>query len=282
MFTFKITHSENVPHPTQAKTLDEMTRELPDGFYTTFSTLSGGTKVLGLRAHLQRLYFPAAEMRLAPSVDESTLRARLAGLVKPNLPGESRIRLILTKDNGMVYAGVQPFEPLPDSVYQNGVHTVTSGVSRSDPRIKGTDFIMKSAEQRKLVRGDVFEILLTHNGKILEGMTSNFYAIKGKMLVTARSGILLGVTRRAVLQIARGEGMSIEYRSPKVGEKFDEAFLTSSSRGVVPIVSIDQSPVGQGGVGAWTKTLSQAYQAYVEKRSENLVGSEIPTFMKIG
>jgi len=272
MLTFKIIQSANLPYLTQAKTLDEVTRELPDGFYTTFSTLSGGTKVLGLRAHLQRLYTPAAEMGLAPSVDEFTLRGQVADLVKMNLPQESRVRLILTKDDGTVYVGVQPFEPLPETVCRNGVHVITSSIVRSDPRIKGTDFITQSAELRKQVRGDVFEILLTHDGKILEGMTSNFYGIKGKTLVTAQEGILLGVTRHAILRLARGEGMSIEYHSPKAGEEFDEAFLTSSSRGVVPIVSIDQNPVGQGKVGAWTKTLSQAYQAYVEKRSENLVG----------
>jgi len=287
MFTFKITQSANFPHSTQAKTLDEMTRELPEGFYTTFSTLSGGTKVLGLRAHLQRLYIPAAEMRLAPSVSESTLRVRVAEMVKMNLPQESRVRLILTKDDGTVYVGIQPFEPLPESVYRDGIHVITSDVSRTDPRIKGTDFIMKSVEQRKLVQGDVFEVLLTHGGKILEGMTSNFYAVKhvvarralsptkqsfgATTLITARSGILLGVTRRAVLRLARGEGMSIEYRSPKVGERFDEAFLTSSSRGVVPIVSIDGNPVGRGKVGKWTKILSKAYQAYVEKKSERIV-----------
>jgi branched-chain amino acid aminotransferase len=268
---FKITTDGNFPLSTQAKTLDETTRELPQGFYTTFSTLSGGEKVLGLRVHLQRLYVPAAEMGLAPSVDESTLRLRVADMVKINLPQESRARLILTKDDGTVYVGIQPFTPLPESVYRDGVHVITSSISRSDPRIKGTDFITKSVEQRKLVRGEVFEILLAHDGKILEGMTSNFYAIKGKTLVTARSGILLGVTRRAVLRIAREEGMSIEYRSPKVGERFDEAFLTSSSRGVVPIVSIDNQPVGQGKVGKWTKILSKSYQAYVEERSEKIV-----------
>jgi branched-subunit amino acid aminotransferase/4-amino-4-deoxychorismate lyase len=268
---FKITMDGNFPLSSQSGTLDEVTRELPQGFYTTFSTLSGGEKVLGLRAHLQRLYAPAAEMGLVPSVGESTLRLRVAGMVKMNLPQESRVRLILTKDDGTVYIGIQPFTPIPESVYRDGVHVITSSVSRSDPRIKGTDFIMKSVEQRKLVRGDVFEILLTHDGKILEGMTSNFYAIEGKMLVTARSGILLGVTRRAVLRIARDEGMSIEYRSPKVGGEFDEAFLTSSSRGVVPIVSIDQNPVGQGKVGKWAATLSKAYQAYVEKKSERIV-----------
>jgi len=144
-------------------------------------------------------------------------------------------------------------------------------LARQSPRVKDTGFIFSSADQRKRVGGDVFEVLLTKNGKILEGMTSNFYAIKGKTLITAQSGILLGVTRRAVLRLARGEKMSVEYRTPKVGERFDEAFLTSSSRGVVPIVSIDKNPVGQGKVGKWTKILSKAYQAYVEKRSEKIV-----------
>jgi branched-subunit amino acid aminotransferase/4-amino-4-deoxychorismate lyase len=91
-------------------------------------------------------------------------------------------------------------------------------------------------------------------------------------LITAQDGILLGVTRHAILRLARGQGMLIEYRAPKIGEKFDEAFLTSSSRGVVPIVSIDNKPVGQGRVGKWTQMLSKVYQAYVEERSEKIIG----------
>jgi branched-chain amino acid aminotransferase len=270
MYTFKITKSGNLPHQTQAKTLDEMTRDLPQGFYTTFSTLSNGAKVLGLHVHIQRLYIPAHELGLVPSVDESTLRVRLAELVKMNLPKESRVRLILTKNNGTVYVGIQPFEPLPESVYRDGVHVITSSISRSDPRIKGTDFIAKSAEQRKLVKGDIFEVLLTHDGKILEGMTSNFYVVKGKTIITAQKGILLGVTRRAILRLARGEGMSIEYRPSKVGEKFNEAFLTSSSRGIVPIVSIDGSPVGEGKIGGWANRLMKAYCAYMDRKSERI------------
>ena len=90
-------------------------------------------------------------------------------------------------------------------------------------------------------------------------------------MITARTGILLGVTRRVVLRLARGEGMGIIYRAPRMDENFAEAFLTSSSRGIVPIVSIDGIGVGEGTVGAWTKRLSLAYQAYVEERSEKLV-----------
>ena len=267
---YRLTHNGRIPLDFSASSLDEMTGRLSDGFYTTFSTLAQGTKVLGLRAHIDRLYQPAKEAGLHPSANEGTVRKEIVDLAKALLPQESRVRLILTKDTGDVYLGIQPLIPPSKAVYENGVHVITAEMARHDPRIKGTDFITQSAEQRKLVKDDVYEILLTKNGKVLEGMTSNFYAIKGRTIITARNGILLGVTRRAVLKLARGEGMFIQYRSPLVGEKFDEAFLTSSSRGVVPIVQIDGTSVGQGKVGAWTKRLSLEYQAHVEARSESI------------
>ncbi len=276
----QITSTKVVPMELNASTLDEMTAQLPQGFYTTFSTFLHGTHVLGLKSHLQRLYTPAKDLGLHPPVSEIELRAQIAELVKENLPHESRVRLILTKDSGKLFIGLQSFEPLPESVYTNGVKVITAETTRQDPRIKDTGFISASAAQRKLLGRDVFEVLLTKEGKILEGMTSNFYIIKhtanterssSASLVTAQRGILLGVTRKAVLRIARGQGMFIEYRLPKLRETFEEAFLTSSSRGVVPIISIDNILVGQGRVGKWTKMLSKAYQAYVGERSEKFI-----------
>ena len=226
---------------------------------------------MGLRAHLQRLFVPAMERGLKPSVDELILRDRIASLATTNLPKESRIRLILTKNDGTIYIGIQPFIPLSRHVYENGVKVITAELARKAPRIKDTGFISSSLAQRVQVGEDVFEVLLTKDGNILEGMTSNFYAIKGNTLITARRGILLGVTRRAILRLARGQGMSIVYRSPSVDEKFHEAFLTSSSRGVVPIVAIDGWPVRKGRVGKQVVMLSKAYQSYVEERSERFV-----------
>jgi len=267
---FEIIATVNIPLAINASSLDAMTAQLPQGFYTTFSTLAKGTKVLGLKAHLQRLHGPAKAVGLRPPVSEMELRERVAELVKDNLPRESRVRLLLTKDKGELYIGIQSFEPLPESIYMNGVRVITTETTRHDPRIKDTGFISASAAQRKLLSRGVFEVLLIKDGKILEGMTSNFYAVKGRTLVTAQNGILLGVTRKAILRIVRGQGMSLEYRPPKLDEKLDEAFLTSSSRGVVPIVFIDNRPVGQGRVGKWTKLLSKAYQAYVEERGEKI------------
>jgi len=272
IIAFQITRTRNIPIQTQAKTLDEITRELPQGFYTTFTTLCAGTKVLGLHMHLQRLYVPAMEQGIDPSVDEPALRKRIAELAKMKLPKESRMRLILAKDNGIIYIVIQSFEPHSKQIYTNGVKVVTAELARQAPRVKDTGFISSSISQRRQVGRDVFEVLLTKDGKILEGMTSNFYAIKGKTLVTAQRGILLGVTRRVILRLARGQGMSIRvaYRAPSVNEKFDEAFLTSSSRGVVPIISIDNESVGQGRVGRFTKQLSAAYDAYVLAKAESI------------
>ncbi len=275
---FRLHQNQLIPLNTPASSLDLFTASLADGFYTTFSSLAAGTKVLGLKSHLQRLYQPAEKMNLKPSADEKTLREKIAKLTHENLPNESRIRLILTKNTGDIYIAIQPFEPLPPSIYQHGAHVTTSQITRHDPRIKGTNFITQSQAQRKLLNQDVFEILLTKHGKIYEGMTSNFYAIKygekrssRPLLITAQRGILLGVTRKAVLKLAREAGLSIQYRAPLIRESYDEAFLTSSSRGVVPIVSIDDKPVGQGKVGEWTKKLIRAYQEYIRKKSEYIV-----------
>ncbi|HNA53865.1 MAG TPA: aminotransferase class IV [Anaerolineales bacterium] len=262
------------PHAiaTHARTLDEITRELPQGFYTTFSTLNAGTEVLGLHMHLQRLYVPAKELSFSPAVDEPTLRREIAELARSFLPKEARIRLILAKNDASMYIVLQQFDALPKKVYEEGVQVVTASLARMAPRVKDTGFISSSNHQRRLVGGDIFEVLLTKEGKILEGMTSNFYAVKKGTLITSQRGILLGVTRRAVLRLARGEGMSVEYRPPQVDENFNEAFLTSSSRGVVPIVSIDGKPVGQGSVGEWVKRLMKAYAEYVERKAERIDG----------
>jgi branched-subunit amino acid aminotransferase/4-amino-4-deoxychorismate lyase len=73
------------------------------------------------------------------------------------------------------------------------------------------------------------------------------------------------------LRLARRQGLHIEYRPPRVDEVFDEAFLTSSSRGVVPIIAIDGRVVGDGRVGEVSKILQKLYQAYILKRAETII-----------
>ncbi len=249
--------------------LDAVTRQLPPGLYTTFRTYDERRRVLGLRAHLDRLYGPAGEVGLRPPLEETALRQRLTQILT-GYSGEVRLRLVLAGDSQM-YAAIEPLVPLPPQVYEQGVRVVTVALQRRSPRLKSTAFIESSEAQRRLLaESGAFEALMVRRGYILEGLTSNFFYVQDGVLGTARRGVLLGVTRRSVLRLARRLGLPVCYRPGRVEAAFDEAFLTSSSRGVVPVVQIDDQPVGDGRVGAWTRRLGEAYQAAVLEKAERI------------
>jgi branched-chain amino acid aminotransferase len=254
--------------------LDVITRQLPQGFYTTFRTMDGGTKVLGLASHLNRLYQPAMEQGITPSISLQDLRASLGQLARKCSPADSRIRLILCASDspGNVYAIIKPFQPLPADIYQNGVQVLCRPLKRITPHLKSTTFIERSLSARQLLQGTIFEVLIMRNERILEGLTSSFFYVKDGVLGTARKNILLGITRRTVLQVGRGIGLDILYRSLKREQvpALEEAFLTSSSRGIVPIIQIDHTQIGEGKPGKITKKLISSYSEYVLQYAENI------------
>ena len=295
--------------------LDAVTRQLPDGYYSTFRTFDSCTRVIGLSAHLKRL----------PHADASFLRGCLTQLLQPFPADETRVRVMETK-RGEFYISIEPLKLLPREVYEKGVRVETTTLHRDDPRTKSTAFISASDEERKHIASEgIFEALLVKNGRILEGMTSNFFYIlrpernvlrlrssqlalltplrteeewqgvqskdassagltsispsahivptisrERGIICTAQRDILLGVTRTIVIRAARGRGLGVRFRSLRLDQlsAVKEAFITSSSRGIVPVIQIDDARVGQGRVGAWTKKLIAAYQAFVLKEAE--------------
>lgn len=304
--TWQITSEQTKPvELSRYSSLDEITRQLPDGFYSTFRTFGHGTRVIGLRAHLQRLYHPVK----SPAADEKTLREQLRLFLK-DYPSEARVRVIMTRQ-GQLYAAIEPLKRLPREIYEYGVRVETVEMARQSPRLKSTSFISASQDERKhIAREGIFEALMVKNGKITEGMTSNFFYIREDIrperskerssrraqskggvagdtrfdydldehsasaqrdiLCTAQHDILLGVTRRTVIRVARGIGLEVKYQPLKQDqlEFAREAFITSSSRGIVPVIQIDQVAVGEGRVGPVTKQLSAAYEAYVLAKAE--------------
>ena len=261
--TWKITSNtiEELQFADQSS-LDAVTRQLPDGYYSTFRTYDGCTRVLGLKHHLQRL----------PSVDVSHLRRSLIHLLEPYRANEARVRVMMSFD-GQVHLSIEPLKLLPREIYEKGASVETTELNRSSPRIKSTAFIGESDVERKhLAQTGIFEALLVKNGKILEGMTSNFFYAQDGTLYTAQRDILLGVTRRTVIRVARGMGIDVKYIPLKLAQlsTLDEALITSSSRGIVPVVQIDDVTVGEGAVGSITRQLMSAYEEYVLKTAEKI------------
>jgi branched-subunit amino acid aminotransferase/4-amino-4-deoxychorismate lyase len=189
---------------------------------------------------------------------------------------------------------------LPREIYGTGVSVVTTELQREHPRLKSTTFIGRSASERKQIAAEgIFEALLVKDGYILEGMTSNFFYFnynraptqlrfgdysertgagtatqtkRAAILCTAPHDVLAGITRQTVIEVARQMGLEVKDQALKRDQlhEVNEAFLTSSSRGIVPIVKIDDVMIGQGRPGQITEQLSAAYAAYVIENAESI------------
>lgn len=269
---WNITSRQNMKIDLEASSLDEVTRQLPDGYYSTFRTFDGCTRVLGFTSHLRRLFEPVS----MPEVEVTFLRRQLRALLDSYRPDEARVRAVMTKQ-GQAYIAIEPLKVLPREIYEKGVRVVTTDLQRQHPRLKSTMFIDRSDSDRQhIAKAGIFEALLVKDGYILEGMTSNFfYVAQGGNLSyigTARDGVLLGITRETVIEIARQAGLEVKYQPLKRNQLHDaqETFLTSSSRGVVPIVEIDGIPIGPGKPGPITKELMSVYEEYVLEKAEKI------------
>ena len=244
ILAYKITRSGIEELNLDLPDFDSITASLPTGLYSTFRTYAERTKVIGMRSHIDRLYIPAKAQEIVPAIRRpEELREALSRMLSRFPAPEARVRLILdtSVEPGTIYVLLQPMAPLPAEVYEHGVHLEISKTSREKPALKQTAFINESAFDRKRVGGEVFEILLTNKGRILEGMTSNFFYVREGKLCTAGRGVLIGVTRQTVLAFAKWEGIKTGIRALPLNEisSIQEAFITSSSRGIVPVVQID-------------------------------------------
>lgn len=278
IFVYKITRSETEQLRLDFSDFDAITTALPGGLYTTFRTYAGRSKVVGLNAHLARLYLPAKVRGIVPTVRrQDDFRHMLYDLLQrlDDAVPEARVRLILdtTVEPGTIYVMLAPMKPLPDEVYEQGVRLDVSKTMRDTPALKRTEFISQSTSERKRVGAEIFEILLTNRGRILEGVTSNFFYVRDGVLCTAGRGILIGVTRQTVLGIAKQEGIDIGYKALALNElpAATEAFITSSSRGVVPVVQIAGRPIADGQVGEMTRKLMSLYQRKVLTLAEEIL-----------
>jgi branched-chain amino acid aminotransferase len=165
---------------------------------------------------------------------------------------------------------VERFSPLPERLYESGVACVTVAVRRDNPHAKDTRFIATAqAAYSGLPEGVEEGLLVAEDGAVLEGLSSNFFAIREGVLRTEQERALAGVTRSLAIEVA--EALLSVRRAAVLRDELpllDEAFLTSVSREVLPVVRIDERPVGSGGVGPRTRAIMQAFAALVARERE--------------
>ena len=244
-----------------------------DGVYTVGNTWHR-TKALLFDAHLERLEASARHQRITIDYDRQQLKAALRTMILASDYGDVRFRISVSAARpDSLLITLEPYHPPDESLVRQGVRCVTSGgAQRQGPSAKTSDWMHLRGKLPDATAPGVYEIiLLDKSGFMLEGATSNFYAIADGQLYTAGSGMLVGISRRILLEVCQ-DILPLRLQAPHIDDLpgMLEAFLSSSSRGLIPIVAIDGRSIGNGAVGEYTKRLRQAYQRWVAEHLEEL------------
>lgn len=256
-----------------ANSLDEASRIIPGGAYTTFRTFER-CKVIRLSDHLHRLEETAALAGQPLSLDRSGLRAALRQVIRQDqMGGELRLRITLDLEEqpGTIYIIVQPLETPPPEAYRQGVGVATTRLDRLLPKAKLTRFIARSSSVRQDLGEDINEaIMVDPQGRLMEGISSNFFAVMRNILRTAEEGVLSGITRSMVLEAADALGIQTIFEPGTLADipALDEAFITSSSRGILPVRQIDQVRIGPECPGPLTRMLMDDYALRLREQLE--------------
>ncbi|MFN8380021.1 MAG: aminotransferase class IV [Anaerolineae bacterium] len=261
------------PAPYTADSLLDAASQEPEGVYTITSTFER-TKVLKMDAHLNRLEDSAQREGIVLALDRPRLRAALRQLIEEAGYGDVRFRVTVPRSTpSNLILSCEPFKPLPAAVYEQGVRVVLiHGAVRQNPAAKTTDWMVdRQAIEAALPEGIFTGILVGEGGELLEGLSSNFYAILAGELWTAGAGVLPGIAQQTVLEVAP-DVLPVHRAPPLAADvpRMAEAFLTSASRGIVPIVQIDDHVLGNGRPGPLTQTLRERYQAWAAAHLEEL------------
>ncbi len=262
------------PAPYQATSLaDAATHEPYDGVYTITNTYHR-FQVLKLDAHLDRLENSARLAGIPLTLDRARLRAALRQMIAEADFGSVRFRVTVPKvQPDQLILSVEPFAPQPPDVYEHGIRCVTvSSAARVTPAAKTTGWMHdRQAVEAALPAGIYTGLLLSKTGDILEGMSSNFYAILHGELRSAGKDVLPGIAQQVVFEVAP-EVLPVRREAVNVVDipRLEEAFVTSSSRGIIPVVVIDEITLGSGKPGKQTKALRERYNAWVADHLEEL------------
>lgn len=249
------------------------------------------SRVFKLDEHLARAYYGCKFMGFRMSMSQDQLRAKVLDVCAEAGIENGYIRLNITRGTGL---GLDPsaIDPEPNVMiminslalygpekYERGLEVVTTSyrtipADSLDPRLKCigryASNILAKQEANRQNAGE--GLMLNHEGYVAECTGDNIFWFKNGVLHTPASamGILEGITRNTVIQLAREKGIEVKegvYSRYDILES-DEAFLTGTAAEVIPMVTLDSVKIGEGGPGNQTKHLISLFRAHTQIGAE--------------
>ena len=236
-----------------------------------------------LDAHLERFARSCQRWRLAPGVDDAQITAILSECVRRSGLRASYVEMLCTRGQtpwgsrdprqavNQFYAFAVPFVWIANEQQRaTGLHLRISHVQRIpaasvDPTTKNyhwNDLTMGLLDA--LDGGADTVALVDDKDHVVEGPGFNVFGVRAGQLITPDHGMLEGITRRTVIEIAQSMGIPVQVRPVSASEfrAADEAFISSSGGGVLPVTRVDGNPIADGAIGPITRKLSDTYWAW--------------------
>jgi len=254
-----------------------------EGVYETLRTYNG--RLFLFDRHMRRLRNSARLIDLTIPFTDDEVASHIRGTIAASkLDGnEAYVRVLVTRGVGELTYDIQatprpswviivkPLAAPSTEIYERGVKVALVDVVRNHPQsvnpmIKSNNLMNSAlAAQQALKRGAFEAVMRNYRGELTECTQSNLFIVKNGAALTPplESGLLPGITREFLFEIGRDAG--IEVREQILGDDdlfaADEAFLTSTTREVLPIVSVDDRNIGEGTPGPITLKLLNAFRA---------------------
>jgi branched-chain amino acid aminotransferase len=255
-----------------------------DGVFEGIRVYHG--KVFRLKEHLERLYDSARSILLEIPMGRDELTKAVEETVKVNERRDGYIRLIVTRGTGTLGLDPRKCDPqviiivdgislYPEELYENGLEIITAATIRShpaalSPRVKSLNYLNNILAKIEAIRGGCLEaLMLNHKGEVAECTGDNVFVLRHGELRTPPidAGILEGVTRNAVIDLARKAGMTVKEMVLTRHDVFtaEELFLTGTAAEIIPVVKCDGRVIGTGKPGPVFKRLREMIKELVKE-----------------
>lgn len=256
-----------------------------DGVFEGLRTYGG--RIFRAQAHVERLFDSARAIRLAMPWSHQQVHDAMDEAVRANGIVDGYIRLVVTRGIGAL--GLNPFkcerssmvviadgiQLYPQELYEHGMSVIIASTVRTSanalsPRIKSLNYLNNILAKIEAIDAGVPEaIMLNAAGMVSEATGDNVFVIRGGTVVTppVNAGILEGITRDAVMGLARQSGLPMVETDLSRYDLYtcDECFLTGTAAEVIAVTQIDNRPIGDGKVGSITRRLMDAFHKLVRE-----------------
>jgi D-alanine transaminase/branched-chain amino acid aminotransferase len=227
--------------------------------------------------YLDRFFRSARLLDLEVPFTREYIQKIINQLLDKNQIFEAGIRMVLT--GGYTENGYTPSSPNffiliekinfpPAEYYQNGIKLYFYHHQRELSQIKSINYISPIAIRNKIQAANAFDVLYYFNDQVLEVSRSNFFIVRDGKIVTPDTDILLGITRASVIELAK-KYYKVEERTITAAElwRADEAFMTGTTKKVLPVVQVGDKVIGNGSPGNITRHLMELYREFENKQS---------------